>query len=207
MSSDDSKNKAQVFKAAIEEKIQSLINDFAEGKVSREQFHILYERYNARLKIADYAMLSGNPDAVEIAQGGPPTIAVKDAYMGRALGLIIYHNTAELTLETLGDFDIPMQLLQPTLEDFTMQMLARTLVDRKIEKITKDRWLLFVPGQFTTLVTLFEHEPSGMQIRELERMQHDFEQANNAKLQATKVHKDQLAFPFIVFIKKHYGNK
>lgn len=204
---DDSKSKAEAFKAAVEEKIQKLINDFAEGKISREQFHILYERYNARLKIADYAVMSGNPDAVEIAQGGPPTIAVKDAYMGRALGLMIYHNTAEVTLETLGTFDIPMQLLQPTLEDFTMQMLARTLVDRKVEKITKERWLLFVPGQFTTLVVLFEHEPSAMQIRELERMQHDFEQANHAKLQRSKVDPEQLAFPFRVFIKKRYGNK
>ncbi len=200
----DPKQKAQEFKDAVEAKIQGLVNDFAEGNISREQFHVLYKRYNDRLKIADYALMSGNPDAVQIAAGGPPTIAIRDAHMGRALGLIVYHNKAETVLELLGDFEIPIQLIQPALEDISMQMLARKLVDQRMEKIEKDRWLVFLPGKYTTTVVLFAHEPAPAQIRELERLQHDFEQANFGKLQADRINPDDLGFPFLVFVRKRY---
>lgn len=201
----DAFKKAEEFKAAVEAKIQALIQDFADGKLSREQFHVLYERYNARLRIADHAVLSGNPDVVQNVAGGPPTIAVRDAHMGRALGLMIYHNNTETVLETLGDFDLPMAWITPTLEDMTLQMLARKLIDRKTEKISKDRWLAFMAGNYTTVVTLFLHEPSALQLRELERLQHDFEQANFNKLQATKINPKEMAYPFLVFVKKRFG--
>lgn len=204
MSSDPSK-KAEEFKTLMEEKIQSIVREFADGKISREQFHALYERYSARLSIATYALMTGNADAVSIAEGGPPTIAVRDEHKGKVQGLLIYHNKSEKILETLGDFPIAFSLLQPTLEDFTLQMVANQLLDRRIEKIGKKDWLLFLPGQYTTVAILFVNEPSPMQIRELERLRHDFEQANRAQLAKTQIDTNTLAYPFLIFVKKKFG--
>ncbi|MDX2076399.1 MAG: hypothetical protein SFZ02_08200 [bacterium] len=203
--SSDPRQKAEEFKSLMEEKIQSLVREFAEGKISREQFHALYERYSARLSIATHALMTGNPDAVSIAEGGPPTIAVRDEYMGKVQGLLIYHNKGEKVLETLGDFPIPFTILEPTLEDFTLQMLANQLIDRRIEKIGKKDWLLFLPGQYTTVVILFINEPSPLQIRELERLRHDFEQANRAQLAREHIDTNALAYPFLIFVKKKFG--
>ncbi|RMG76921.1 MAG: hypothetical protein D6711_02875 [Chloroflexi bacterium] len=201
----DSKQQAEEFKALVEAKIKRLVSDFAEGKISREQFHLLYARYNSRLAITDHALLSGNPDAVQIAQTGPPTMVIKDATMGKVVGILIYHNMSSKTLETLGDFNLPFSLLEPILDDFTLRMVTRQLAAPRMEKIGKTHWVLFNAGQFVTVVTLFINEPSQMQIRELDRLLHDFEQANHPELIRPQINVDKLAYPFMAFIKKKFG--
>lgn len=202
--SNESQSNAEKFKAELEKKIKDLIHEFADGKISREQFHVLYERYSARMQIATHALLSGNADAVSIAQTGPPTIAVRDALMGKVTGMLIYHNASETVLDTLGDFDIALGILKPTLEDMTLAMLSRQMIDPRMEKISDSRWLLFIARTYTTVVTHFKHEPSQMQIREIERLLHDFETANQAALVEQNVNVEALAYPFFVFIKQKF---
>lgn len=205
--STDARQQAEAFKTAIEAKIQQLVSEFAEGKISREQFNVLYERYNGRLSIANHALLSGTPEAVSIAQGGPPTIAIRDATMGKALGLMIYHNRSGTTAEILGDFDAPLDRVSPVLNDYSLMMDDGQLIDRHIERLDAHRWLLFVAGRYTTVVTLFRNEPAPLQIRELERLHHDFETANRAALTRERVDGNRLAYPFMGFVQKKYGKK
>ncbi len=202
--SSDSRAKAMAFKESIEAKIKGLIEEFADGKISREQFHIIYERYNAQLSIANYALLSGNPDAVSIAQGGPPTIAIRDAYSAKATGLVIYHNRSGTVLETLGEFEIPVTRLSTTLNDFTAMMAAGKLIDRHVEKIAEKQWISYAAGRFTSVVTQFVNQPSDQQNREIERLHHDFEEANRAILEKEQVNTGKLAYPFLVFIRQKY---
>ncbi|MCU0498815.1 MAG: hypothetical protein MUF87_15800 [Anaerolineae bacterium] len=196
--------RALAFKETIESKIRGLIEEFAEGKISREQFHVIYEKYNAQLSIANHALMSGNPDAVSIAQGGPPTIAIRDAHMARAKGLLIYHNLSRKTLETLGEFDVPMASIQATLDEFTASMKANRLLERRLVKISDKIWLMVSPGRFTTSVTLFQNQPAEQQSREIERLHRDFEEANRAALERGAVDGSKLAYPFLAFIKKKY---
>jgi hypothetical protein len=200
--SNDSRSKAEAFKASVEEKIRNLIGEFAEGKLSREQFHVIYERYSSQLAIANQALITNTPEAVSIAQSGPATVAVRDALMGRALGLVIYHNRSGVTVETLGDFDVPVTRIAPILNDISAMMESKRLIDRRVEKVDGEKWLLFAAGRFTTVVTLFKHEPSPMQIRELERLHHDFEEANHTLLNKEQVDSTKLAYPFLIFLKQ-----
>ncbi len=198
----DSRAKAQAFKETTEAKIRGLIEEFAEGKISREQFHVIYEKYNAQLEIASHALMTGNPDAVSIAQGGPPTIAIRDAYQGKALGLLIYHNRSGQVLETLGDFTVPVSAIAPALNDITRLMQDNKYIERRQQKIGEKQWLLFVGGDFTTVVTEFVHQPSEFQNKEIERLHHDFEEANRAGLDKEQVNTGKLAYPFLVFIRR-----
>lgn len=192
---------AMAFKATVEEKIQKLVAEFADGQISREQFHAIYARYSGQLSIANQALASGNPDAVSIAQGGPPTVAVRDALMGKAIGLLIYHHRSGTVLETLGNFEVPVTRISSILNDFTFILGSGKHLDHRIEKMDENQWLLFTPRKTTTIVTLFRHEPSQVQIREIERLHHDFENANSG-LDREAVDADQLAYPFLVFVKK-----
>jgi hypothetical protein len=192
----------EAFKAEIQKKIQALIAEFADGKLSREQFNVIYERYSSRLEIADQAMFSGNPDAIAIVQGGPATIAVKAAYMGIAIGLAIYHNKSGTMVDTLGEFDVPVSLIAPTLNDFSNLMDSKKYIDRRVEKIGPQQWVLFAAGRYTTIVTLFKNEPSQNQIKELERLHHDFEEANQSHLAKDNVDKNKLAYPFLRFVQR-----
>jgi hypothetical protein len=198
----DARTRAEAFKNEVQKKIKNLIAEFAEGKISREQFHVIYERYNAQLEITEHALLSGNPDAISIVQGGPPTVAVKESLTGKAIGLVIYHNRSGTVVDTLGNFEVPVSRISGILNDFTLMMQSSKLIDRRVEKVAARQWLLFAAGLYTTIVTLFHNEPSQMQSREIERLHHDFEEANRAHLQREVVDSSKLAYPFLVFVQQ-----
>jgi hypothetical protein len=193
----------KAFKAKIQEKIQILLTEFSEGKLNREQFHAVYERYSAQLTIADQGLMNGAYDA----SGGSNTIALKAEHMGKAVGLAIYHHKNGTFVETLGDLEVPVQVMSPILNDFSLLLDANKLIDRRIEKIGTKQWLLFAPGKFTTVVTLFQNEPSPQQCREIERLHHDFEEANHTALISGKVDASKLAYPFIVFVQQRLSPK
>lgn len=200
--SDKPTTEAKAFKALLEEKIQNLVDEFANGKISREQFHILYERYNSRLAIANQALLSGNPEAIRIAQSGPPTMLVRDTYQGKAMGMAIYHNKSGAILETMGEFNVPVTKVVAILKDFSDMIAENKYIDRRLERLDGQKWVLFVPGRFSTVVTLFLNEPAAAQMRDIERLHHDFEMANHTFIEADKVDGKKLAYPFVAFVQR-----
>jgi len=200
-----SRQSAEAFKTLMEEKIRALVGEFSEGKLSREQFHVLYERYSSRLSIATEALITNNPQAIEIAKGGPPTLAVRGAFMGRAMGLRIYHHRSRSFIESLGDFDISDSKIMPILNEFGMMIEINKLVEHRLEQKDARHWLLYNPGKYTSVVTFFANEPSQMQIREIARLHHDFEVANDVALQSETVDASKLGQPFVVFIKEKFG--
>jgi hypothetical protein len=197
----DAYQNAQAFKTSVEDKIEKLITEFSEGKLSREQFHTIYERYNGQLSIATAALASASPDISE-AQSGPPTIAIRDSLKGKAIGLLIYHNRSGTVLETLGDFDVPVTAISGVLNDFSLLMEENQIIERKVMKQAERRWLLFVAGRHTTIVTVFHNEPSEVQMRELERLHRDFENANHAVLSRERADTSKLAYPFLIFVRR-----
>jgi len=199
----DAVAKGRAFKTQVEQKIQGLLEEFANGKLSREQFQAIYERYNSQLLLAEQALRSTNPDVViGMAQGGPPTIAMKEAYMGKAMGMMIYNNQSGTQIETLGDFNVSADKISPTLNDYSEMMKANRLVERLAKKIGTREWLLFVGGSYTTVVCLFQNEPSPDQCREIERLHHDFELANRWFLRNVETDRSKLAYPFMTFVQK-----
>ncbi len=193
---------AQQFRALLQAKIERLLDDFAQGKISRAQFHLLYERYNARLAIATHALMSGNPDAIEIAQTGPPTMAILQETRARAVGMRIYHNKSGQQIETLGQFEVADEALNPILQHYVpLKPFTSTPVEH-VHQVGKGLWVFFSIGSHTTVVTLFHNEPSRQQQRELERLHKDFESANRNIWGADAVHGEQLAYPFLIFIQR-----
>jgi hypothetical protein len=191
---------AEMFKKSLLDKIQALLDEFAEGKINRDQFHTLYERYNNRLQIVDHALLTGNPDAVEIAETGPTTLQVREETEGKALGLVIYHNARGTVVETLGNFNVTTKRVLAVLMDF-----VRAPHEPRVEHVAENQWLLLVNGRFTTVITLFQNEPSRVQIRELERLHRDFEDANHYAFERGAVDAQTLGYPFLTFVQKKLG--
>jgi hypothetical protein len=204
----DPSSKISAMKAQIQEKIQKLLAEFADGAISREQFHAVYERYTSQLAIADMAMRSSSPGAVMgMMQDGTSTVVVKEKHMGKAIGMTIYNNRSGTLLETLGDFEVPPEKLAPILNDFSLLMESGKLVEREVRKIGPKQWLVFAAGKYSTVVTLFHNEPSEQQNREIERLHHDFEQANASFFDKGTVDATKLAYPFLVFVQQKVKSK
>ena len=200
MASENS-DKIAVYKAQAQAKIDDLLEEFAEGKINREQFHALYAHHNAKLKLAEQAQEKDDPDVVDLSPG-QTTYAIRQAHMAKAVGLMIYHNKSGMYVDTIGYFDIPPSRVAPILNDFSELMQGNRLIDRRVERITDKGWLLFAAGTFTTVVTLFQNEPSSAQSREIERLHHDFEVANHGQLTQSRIDASRLAYPFLVFIQQ-----
>lgn len=197
----DNRKQATEFKHQIENKIQRTIDEFVDGKISREQFQIIYARYSDQLSIANEAVFSGNLSTLMQALDGR-TIAVRSAHRGKAVGVIIYHNRTGKTLETLGSINAPLASISPVLNDFSLLMDSGKVIDRRIEHVGESQWLLFAAGKVSTIVTEFRNEPAHAQIEEMERLHRDFEQANAAQLKRNDVNGKLLAYPFTAFIEK-----
>ncbi len=190
------------FQRIIQDKIESLLDGFAEGKISREQFHMLYERYNARLAIVDHALMSGNPEAIVIAQTGPPTLQIIEETRAKAIGGVIYHNKLGTLIEKLGTFDVPTEILDPILREYLPTSPFMTQSAETVHKIDETHWLLFSLGKYTTAAMLLRNEPSKQQMSEIRRLHNDFENANREAFQHDRVDADKLAYPFVVFVQK-----
>lgn len=197
---DDTGAKALAYRKQVIEKIQTLLNEFAEGKLNQEQFNVLYARYSGQLAMAQQAMESGDVDAMKTAPGDIGTIAIKMEHMGKAVGMRIYQNRTGSTIETLGDFTVSPFVISPVLNEFSKMMEQQKSITPRSEKMQDKRWLLFTGSRHTTVVTLFQNEPSLFQVREIERLHQDFEVANGTLLTQGQIDSAQLAFPFIVFV-------
>lgn len=192
-------NPAEAFKALVEGKIQTLITEFADGKLSREQFQVIYARYTEQLAIATAAMMTGGDVALK---DNTSTIAVRTEHQGKATGLMIYYNRNGTILETLGELTVPISVIGPILNNFSFLMEENKHTERQVKKIGEKEWLLFAAGRYTTIVTQFRHEPAPLQIRELERLHTHFEEANRTLFENEKANAQNMAYPFLGFIEK-----
>lgn len=197
-----SSEKARAFRQQVQGKIQDLLKEFSDGKLNREQFNMLYERYSGQLELANQALNTGNEGLMANAGGGQSTIAIRHEHMGKAIGLSIYHNRTGVSIETLGDFDVSAFIISPVLNDFLMMGEADRLNEHRVMELLDKRWLLFAAGKYSTVVTLFRNEPSPQQIREIERLHLDFELANGDMLKKGQLDAGKMAYPFMVFVQK-----
>ncbi len=194
--------KAETFMALVEEKIRSLLKEFSEGKLNSEQFHVLYERYSSQRLIAQQAILTGDAQVLANTRNDQSTIAIKEAHMGKALGLTIYSNRTGAVIETLGVFDVSAFKISPTLSMFRQMIADEKTIRPRAERLEDKRWVLFAAERYTTVATLFRNEPSPVQMREIQRLQHDFEVANKALLERSTFESGELAYPFHVFVQR-----
>lgn len=196
------REKAQQFKQEVEQKIQTLIAEFSDGELSREQFNLLYDRYNGQLSIANEALTENDNRALNEVQNSVPTIFVKEATAGKAIGMAIYHHRSGRIIETLGDFDAPIAQLTLVLNEIVGKVDASQYVEPQSIKIGSGQWVLFESRKYTTVITIFRNEPSAIQIREIQRLHHDFEIANNRFLTTDEVDVKSLGYPFLTIIQR-----
>jgi hypothetical protein len=196
--------KMKGFKAEVESKISKLLDEFAEGKLNREQFHAIYERYNGQLELVEKA-LSGGDVKLDAPDGG--TIMLREQYMGKAQGLMIFANKTGDVVETLGQFGVSITEIIPVLDRFTQQLEAGIAVERVVRQVNEKEWLLFLAGSYTTVVITFQQEPSQYQTVVLQRMHTEFENANKTLFEASVFDPARLVFPFLSFVTRGMGNR
>jgi hypothetical protein len=186
-------------RAEIHTKMRGLIKELSEGKISTEQFNVLYERYQNLLEL-----LSADELAVEA--NDLPTVAYRNATTAKAIGMSVYHHRSGIMIETLGNFDVSPATLAPVLNEILDKRERREFIEPKVQKVGMGIYMVFMVRQYTTVIILFRNEPAQAQLRDVERLQHDFEEANRHLLESNAVDGSKLAKPFLGFVRKKIGS-
>lgn len=208
---DDVGNQGVAFIEGLNAKIQSLVAEFASGRINRTQFQQIYDRYQSRLIAVKQLMANQNFNALtehfDHMSADEQTIAIRKRLIAKAIGMSIYQNSSGMPVETIGEFKIDTALIVPMLSTFRSAAVEMFSAPMRSTVLENGQWLHFVPGQFTTLIALFSLEPSEQQMEIVHHMHQDFEKANQKALSCEFIDAGALVYPFHSFIARHTGRE
>lgn len=193
--------RAEVFKKNVEDKIETVLDEFAGGDISREHFDIVYARYSRQLAIADEAIEHDKMDDLNQVMNEIPTMALHAAIRGKALSMMVIHHLHLTTIRMFGDHELEEQHLTPIIDTLKQRLASEQYDYTDVQKLYGNSWVIVCSLERSTLVTLFRNEPAAKQVQELERRHRDFESANRNILKHANPDPETLVYPVELFVR------
>ena len=194
---------AQQLLEKLQDKIGRLADDFANGSINRQQFQELYAHYQREMRAIETLIETDQGQSeFDAAYQEGESVLIRQKHAAKARGYAIYENSSGMPITTLGKFEVDPALFVPMLSSFrsaTAEIFGGGLQATAIEG---GRWLCFVPGQHTTMMSLFTAEPAKKQLDFLEQLHQLFEKANRKLLPNSPVEASELVFPHEQFLGK-----
>jgi hypothetical protein len=130
------------------------------------------------------------------------SLNIRRRLAARVLGYAVYTNKEEHPLREYGEFtSLQEKWISPLLARVHSESEQLFVVGSFTTGGEESICLCAVPGQFTTLLVLFTHEPARVQLQALEDLHCHFEQANSRLLSRSQqsgvvVNSEELVFPY-----------
>ncbi len=191
---------AQALLFQTQMKIRKIIDDYAAGCLSRDDFHKAYDHLQAQILLAVQVMADSDGEALN-ERSPDETIPIRKRWMAKAKAIAVYYHATGFLLETMGEFDVPADALAPRLDRLVAEIRGRIGAKPRVESI-EGYWVLFVPGRYSTAILLFGNEPVARQVGIIEHMHRDFETANEAALRSGHADSRKLVYPFLSFVQR-----
>ncbi len=181
---------------AIRQKMEAIADEFARGKLNRDQFYALHRRYSEQRAIIE-KLVERNPDTDAWKQviGTPgQTGFLRTHFAARTLYFVVYRNGERLPLINAGseqpDYSMIDSVIAPI---WRMSNRPKQGLGRK--PIGEQKWLLLASGAYATTIVVWSTEPSLGQARLVRDLHADFERANQAALARGWIAPDKMVFP------------
>ena len=188
----------------VQAKINKLAEEFASGEINRTQFQELYEHYRREQQtVKRYLEMAPDSEEWREATTEGKSVVIRQKNVAKVLGYTVYDNESGMPLSTIGEFKIEAELAVPMLSSYraaTKEIFGAGMQSTQIEG---GQWLAYMPGDFTTLMTLFSTDPASEQLESLEELHLLFERANRTLLSNPPVDPDELVFPHKYFLGRH----
>lgn len=197
---DDSDNEGWHYSNRVRNKLTTLVEDFAQGRVNRAQFEVLYAHYQKE-RDAIEKLIASQPssDAWRMAMTEGQSVIIRRRLAARVMGYAVYANQDPVPLRVYGECaelsEAQLLLLLDYLERETedQPFIIVNDFDMGIEGAT---CLCIVPGEFAALFVLFTTEPARVQIQLLKDLHQHFERANHRILARSFYKVNDLVFPY-----------
>jgi hypothetical protein len=194
--SEDPEENAQVYIERVRKKMSKLAEEFATGMINREQFQELFDHYQKEMRtIETWLDTWPGSDAWRKARTEGKSVAIRRRHQARVIGYAIYKNDSGMPIATIGEFELDAALIVPMLSSYRSATREIFGAGMRSTQIENGNWLCFVPGELTTLMTLYTTEPSANQLSKLDDLHRLFERANRNFLNEDVVDASNLALP------------
>ena len=193
--------KAQTYIEKVQNKIEKLVSDMADGNINRSQFKELYSHYQQEIQNIESLLHSASDDWQGSVTEGESVI-IRKQHLARALAYAIYQNGSGLPLGTLGEFRLDPALVIPMLSSYRSATAEIFGGGARMTQIESGQWLCFTPGILSTLITVFSNEPVQKQLEFIDKLHKHFELVNRRPLMETPIDIDDLIYPHEYFLGK-----
>lgn len=185
----------------VRDKLDRLVEDFANGRVNQAQFEELYTHYQNERNAVERLMTSRpSSNAWRMAVTEGQSINIRRRLAARVVGYAVYVNHDETPLRVYGEFSsLDPKWVSPLLARVRSSKLF--VVGSFETASDEETCLCAVSGQITTLLVLFTKEPARIQLQSLEDLHSHFEQANYRLLSkgtegSQRIDPARLVFPY-----------
>ncbi len=202
----------RMFISQTRTKMEQLVEDFADGKLNREQFQMLYDRYQTQINGVKLILMENDPSMWSTALDTQETLALRKKLLAKAVGLVVYLNKTGTLLDTLGKFEVDGTNVAKLMQKFkeyvdkhgepTSSHPTEIRYRQMVVELPPYDWMFIAKGLLTTTITRFSREPTQDQRETMIRLLRDFEMANTSHLKKPNVTVEDLAMPFQVFVKR-----
>jgi hypothetical protein len=198
---DSRQDSAKAYLARIQDKLNQVAIEFANGTINRAQFQELFDHYQRERRTIE-VWIETAPDSDEWQQAKTEgrSVVIRKRHSAKILGYAIYQNESGMPISTIGEFELEAGLVIPMLSSFRSASQEIFGGGMRSSQIDGGKWLCFVPGKYSTMIALFSTEPASNQLKSLEELHRLFETANRVLLQEPAVDADALALPHIAFM-------
>jgi hypothetical protein len=188
----------------VQVKINKLAEEFAAGEINRAQFQELYEHYRREQQtVKRYLEMAPDSEEWKAATTEGKSVVIRQENIAKVHGYAVYDNESGMPLSTIGEFQMDADLAIPMLSSYraaTREIFGAGMQSTQIEG---GQWVAYMPGEFTTLMTLFSTDPASDQLESLEELHLLFERANRTLLSSLPVDPNDLVFPHKYFLGRH----
>ena len=203
--------RAKAFIAEARKKMEALVEDFVEGKLNRDQFNTLYDRYQTQINGVKSIIVAADPESWTEVLDDEETFHIRQRLMAKAIGMLIFLKNATAPIDTLGKVSLDQekhikslfkQLAEKKKSGNPTASMEMFRFPQLVTEIKDVGWVFMVEGELTTIMMVFSKEPTIDQKSTIMDLLKDFERANQAHLKQANITADQLAMPFRVIIRR-----
>jgi len=179
----------------IREKMESVAEEFAQGRLNRAQFNAIYGHYGEQRSIIEL-LTERNPDTdawKQVARPGRTTF-LRSHFEARPTYYIIFRHRIQKPLYHDGEHpnDNIKHIVGGLRQLWSLKEIPNKGLARK--EIDANKWMVMAVGQYSTTIVVFSLQPSNAQTALVNDSHRDFERANRISLQRG-VTSDRLVFP------------
>ncbi|NJL93907.1 MAG: hypothetical protein HC915_09345 [Anaerolineae bacterium] len=188
--------KAERALESLRQKIQDLVQEYAEGKINQATFNAIYRRYAEQREITE-RLVERNPGSAAwqaVIQSGH-TGFLRDHYAAKLLSYGLYRIDTGEQIVLQGTLRLPAAQLDPIFTKLRRLAAEARVAKPAWRKLKDGRWVMLAPGRYTASVVIFSLEPAITQRETVEDVQRDFERANEKVISRGDFDASRLVFP------------